>query len=72
MDILVGSARIDEKNQAYNGAAGDQTGKEVSTQKWYAHSKGWVLLRAKSAEARERIAACMQAACDNPHIGYDQ
>ena len=32
----------------------------------------WVLLRAKSAEAREKIARCMQWACDNKHVGYDQ
>lgn len=72
MSVKIGSARIDENGKAHGGAAGDQTGKEVSTQSWYAHSKGWVLLRAKSAEARERIARCMQAACDNCHIGYDQ
>lgn len=72
MSVKLGSARIDENGQAHGGAAGDQTGKEVSTQSWYAHSKGWVLLRAKDAEAREKIARCMQAACDNKHIGYDQ
>ena len=72
MAFKLGSARIDENGKAHGGAAGDQTGKEISTQSWYAHSKGWVLLRAKSAEARERIARCMQAACDNKHIGYDQ
>ena len=72
MAVKLGSARIDENGQAHGGAAGDQTGKEVSTQSWYAHSKGWVMLRAKSAEAREKIARCMQAACDNKHIGYDQ
>ncbi len=72
MSVKIGSARIDENGKAHGGAAGDQTGKEVSTQSWYAHTKGWVLLRAKSAEARERIARCMQAACDNRHIGYDQ
>lgn len=72
MAVKIGSARIDENGKAHGGAAGDQTGKEVSTQSWYAHSKVWVLLRAKSAEAREKIAACMQAACDNKHIGYDQ
>ena len=65
MSVKIGSARIDENGKAHGGAAGDQTGKEVSTQSWYAHTKGWVLLRAKSAEARERIARCMQAACDN-------
>ena len=72
MSVTIGSARIDENGNAHGGAAGDQTGKEVSTQSWYAHSKGWVLLRAKSAEAREKIAACMKAACSNSHIGYDQ
>ena len=72
MAVKVGSARIDENGNAHGGAAGDQTGKEVSTQSWYAHSKGWVLLRAKGAEAREKIARCMQAACDNMHVGYDQ
>ncbi len=72
MAVKVGSARIDENGKAHGGQAGDQTGKEVSTQSWYASSKVWVLLRAKSVEAREKIARCMQAACDNKHIGYDQ
>ena len=72
MSVKIGSARIDENGKAHGGAAGDQTGKEVSIQAWYAHSKGWVLFRAKSAEAREKIARCMQAACDNKHVGYDQ
>ena len=72
MSVTIGSARIDENGNAHGGAAGDQTGREVSTQSWYAHSKGWVLLRAKSAEAREKIAACMKAACNSSRIGYDQ
>ena len=72
MAVKIGSARIDENGHISGGRAGDQTGKEVSTQAWYKHSKGWRVFRAKSAEARERIAWDMQAACDNPHIGYDQ
>ena len=72
MSVKVGSARIDENGKAHGGAAGDQTSKEVSTQSWYAHSKGWVLLRAKDANVREKIASCMEAACKNAHIGYDQ
>lgn len=72
MSVRIGSARIDENGRATGGRAGDQTGKEVSTQNWYKHSKGWRVFRAKSAEARERIAWDMQAACDNPRIGYDQ
>lgn len=70
--VYVGSARSDE-NKTYNrGKAGDQTGYEVSTQKWYCHSKGWVVLRARDAEKRKLIADAMAAACKNNHIGYDQ
>lgn len=72
MAVMVGSARIDENGNAYNGKAGDQTGKEVSTQNWYLHSKGWRVFRAKNAKHAQLIAACMKAACANNHIGYDQ
>lgn len=70
--VKIGSARIDENGNAHGGKAGDQTGKEVSTQNWYKHSKGWRVFRAKDPAAAEKIARCMQAACDNPKIGYDQ
>ena len=70
--VKVGSARIDENGHATGGKAGDQTGKEVSTQNWYKHSKGWRVLRAKNADAAEKIAQAMQWACDSPLIGYDQ
>ena len=72
MSVIVGSARTDENGGISDGAAGDQTGYETSTQEWYLHSKGWTLLRAKDAEAREKIAANMEAICRNPLIGYDQ
>lgn len=72
MAVIIGSARIDERGKATGGKAGDQTGKEVSTQNWYLHKKGWRVFRAKDAAAAEKIARCMRAACDNPHIGYDQ
>lgn len=72
MAVRIGSARIDENSKAHGGAAGDQTGKEVSRQDWYLHGKGWVLLRAKDAAAREMIAEDMEFACDNKNIGYDQ
>ena len=72
MTVYVGSAHIDERGKAKGGKAGDQNGREVSTQKFYVHSKGWVVLRPKSREAGRKIAWDMQAACDNPHIGYDQ
>lgn len=72
MAIKVGSARIDENGKLDGGKAGDQTGKEVSTQPYYMHSKGWYLLRPKSVEDANKLAAAMQAACDNNNIGYDQ
>lgn len=72
MAVKIGSARIDENGKATGGKAGDQTGKEVSTQNWYAHSKGWRVFRAKDPLVAEKIAQDMQYACDNPKIGYDQ
>lgn len=71
MSVIVGSARIDENGNAHGGAAGDQTGKEVSTQNWYNHSKGWRVFRAKYSMG-EAIAVDMQNACNNSCIGYDQ
>lgn len=72
MAVKIGSARIDERGKASGGKAGDQTGKEVSTQDWYLHSKGWILLRPKDSAKAKKIAEAMQAACDNANIGYDQ
>ena len=72
MSVKIGSARIDENGRAKGGKAGDQTGREVSTQSWYKHAKGWRVFRAKSAEVAAKIAQDMQWACDNSHIGYDQ
>lgn len=70
--VKVGSARHDENGNLRGGKAGDQTGHEVETQKWYKHKKGWVVIRAKSSTAREKIAQDMEWACANPNIGYDQ
>ena len=72
MAVIIGSARIDERGKASGGKAGDQTGKEVSTQNWYKHSKGWVVLRAKDPDVAAKIAVAMRHACDNNNIGYDQ
>lgn len=70
--VIFGSARIDENGNASGGKAGDQTGKEVSTQEYYMHSKGWNVIRAKSDYVRESIAKNMEWACANNNIGYDQ
>lgn len=72
MSVKVGSARIDENGKAKGGKAGDQTGKEVSTQSWYLHSKGWKVFRAKDPDVAEKIAQDMEYACSNKNIGYDQ
>lgn len=72
MAVKIGSARIDERGKITGGTAGDNTGNEVSYQNWYKHSKGWVVIRAKDATVRKRIADAMRAACTNNNIGYDQ
>ncbi len=77
--VIIGSARSDENKNYSKGKAGDQRQKstpdysgEVSMQSFYLHSKGWYILRPKDVEVAIRIAAAMIAACNNPHVGYDQ
>ena len=72
MAVLMGSAHGDENRAAHGGKAGDQTGKEVSLEKWYKHKKGWRVLRAVDEKARDKIAVAMERACANDNIGYDQ
>ena len=69
MAVRIGSAR----SSYGNTAPGDQNnGKEVSTENWYLHSKGWIVLRAIDPAQRELIAVAMEQACDNNDIGYSQ
>lgn len=72
MAVIIGSARIDENGNAHGGHAGDQTGREVSTQEFYMHSKGWIIARFKDKTQSEKCAKAMKQACNNPNIGYDQ
>lgn len=72
MSVIIGSARCNEFGGISGGKPGDQTGHECERQEWYNHELGWIVARAKSAEAREKIARNMEAICDNPYIGYDQ
>ena len=72
MAVIIGSARIDERGKISGGQAGNQTGKELSTQDWYRHSKGWRVFRAKSEGKAAKIARAMKSACENRNIGYDQ
>lgn len=79
MQIIIGSARSDERKQYSQGKAGDQRQSsvpdysgEVSMQNMYMHSKGWNVIRAKSADVACKLAAAMKQACNNPNIGYSQ
>ena len=72
MAVFVGSARMGSNGRITGDPAGDGNKKEVSTQSYYVHSKGWRVLRAKDAAARKKIAKAMSAACKNDNIGYDQ
>lgn len=72
MSVRMGHASIDENGKISGGAAGDQTGKEVCIRDYYLHKKGWICLRAKDSGVAERIAKCMEDACANPCVGYDQ
>ena len=80
MEIIFGSARIDERGKLTGGKVGDnkQSGSgndykgEVSMQPGYVHSKGWVILRPKTDDLANRLAYAMQIACNNKHLGYDQ
>lgn len=72
MSVLIGNAVVDENGAARGGSPGDQTGREVKTQAWYSHKKGWRVFRPLSPEVASKLAYDMRAACDNPNIGYDQ
>lgn len=72
MAVKIGSARMGENGKITGGRPGDQTGREVSTQNWYAHSKGWRVFRAKNAGVGCKIAECMSKICANDKIGYNQ
>ena len=79
MAVYIGSARIDERGKISGGAAGDSKQTtvpdykgEVSQQKFYVSSKGWVVIRPQNADIALRIAAAMIVACNNKNLGYDQ
>ena len=74
MAVIIGSARIDERGKISGGRDGDNNGREVSTQNYYAKPAGapWRVLRPKDAAKAAKIAACMRMACANDHIGYNQ
>lgn len=69
---LIGSARHNEYGSYATGKPGDQTGTEVDYQKYYTHSKGWVILRCIDEAKAEMIAQNMEWACSNNNVGYSQ
>lgn len=71
MAVLIGHASIDERGKVAGGNAGDQSGKEVCTRSWYAHSWAYVL-RCKNEKIANTMAISCERACANPNIGYDQ
>lgn len=71
MAVTICHASIDEHNSAKNGAAGDQTGKEVCTRDWY--SKPWrIMLRYKDANIAKQAAAIAVKLANSNLVGYDQ
>lgn len=79
MNIIIGSARIDENGKTTGGKAGDQKQKgaqdysgEVSMQQFYVSKKGWYIMRPKDPVNAYGIAAAMERACNNVKIGYNQ
>jgi hypothetical protein len=71
--ITFGSARIDERGRISGGKAGDQTGRELSTQGAYIYGGGWdVCIRIKDKVKRQKYIDFIKWACDSKHIGYDQ
>lgn len=70
--LMVGSARHDEKGKYVGGLGGDQTGSEVSQQRFYVHKKGYYILRAKSITVANKLAQAMIDVCNNPAFGYNQ
>lgn len=70
--VYIGNAVGDEHGKASGGEAGNQSGKELRIQPWYANKKGWRIFRPISRTIASRIAQDMEFACNNPNIGYDQ
>lgn len=73
MSIKIGHAKVSE-NGTNAGKAGDQTGKEVFTEKWYARTSGqeWKVLRHPDPVIRERIARFVEYFCKGNLVGYDR
>ena len=68
---MICHASLDENGKTIGTTPGDQTGKEVVVRSWY--SKPWnYVLRCTDATMRSRIVKAMEAAANNPSVGYSQ
>lgn len=75
MAVTIGHAVMDENGGiGVDGAiAGDQTGKEITTRKFYIRTKGWhTVLHCKDSGMAEKAARYMRLICDNMRYGYSQ
>lgn len=68
----IGHSLKNEKSTYKGGKKGDQTGKEILIAEWYLHTKGWIVIRAKDPEVREKLAQAMEMICQNDNFGYCQ
>ena len=71
MAVKIGHAVVDENGKAHGGKAGDQTKREVRTDKYSAGDYDCVL-RPKKSDLAEKSAVAMEKACANNNVGYDQ
>lgn len=77
-NALLGQGCETETGGRTGGKAGDQTGKEICIRGWSYNSRAsaynhWgYVARFKDPEKARAAAAAMEAACANPHIGYDK
>lgn len=71
MSILIGHAVMDENGKAAGTKAGDQTGKEICTRKWYDY-KWNVYLECIDEDMAKRAADIMLRICHDSSFGYSQ
>lgn len=76
MAVKIGHAVMDENGSISGPETGDQTGKEVTTASWYAKNSkgvGWAYyLECNDDDLRKKLAEFVEAACNNPGVGYSQ
>ena len=73
MSILIGHAVMDENGGIDGAMMGDQTGKEITTRKWYKRTGGWnAYLQPLDLSMAENAATYMRLICDNAAYGYSE